>query len=320
MNGLPFFSSAGVTDEGGLDLRHFDFIPQYREASSILKVTFASAERHESGMVVKIQKAQFDSITLDCGETLSPVEVAYETYGELNNDRGNAILIEHAFSGDAHAAGISAEDGKPGWWDNMIGPGKGFDTDRYCVICSNVLGGCRGTTGPGSLSPATGKPYGAGFPFVTIADMARLQKMLVDHLGIKRLLSVAGGSMGGMQVLQWLSTTPIKLRRRSRSPQPCNTPPSKSRLTRWGRQAITADPDWKGGGYYPGPGPQRGLAVARMVGHITYMSDESMREKFGRRRRNTGGAEDELAGCSRWKAIFATTAVNSSAVSTLTRI
>ena len=247
-------------------------------------------------MVVKIQKAQFDSITLDCGETLSPVEVAYETYGELNNDRGNAILIEHAFSGDAHAAGISAEDGKPGWWDNMIGPGKGFDTDRYCVICSNVLGGCRGTTGPGSLSPATGKPYGAGFPFVTIADMARLQKMLVDHLGIKRLLSVAGGSMGGMQVLQWVVDYPDQVASAIPIATTLQHSAQQIAFNEVGRQAITADPDWKGGGYYPGPGPQRGLAVARMVGHITYMSDESMREKFGRRRRNTGGAEDELAG------------------------
>ena len=259
-------------------------------------MAFAYAERDEFRMVVKVQKVQFESITLDCGQTLSPVEVAYEIYGDLNNDRSNAILIGHAFSGDAHAAGISEEDGRTGWWDNMIGPGRGFDTDRYCVISSNVLGGCQGTTGPSSLNPATGKPYGSSFPFVTIADMARLQKMLVDHLGIERLLSVAGGSMGGMQVLQWVvdypelvaSTIPIATTLQHSAQQIA--------FNEVGRQAIMADPDWKGGDYYPGLGPQRGLAVARMIGHITYMSDESMHEKFGRRRRNIAGSEDESSG------------------------
>ncbi len=247
-------------------------------------------------MVIKVQKARFDSITLDCGKTLSPVEVAYEIYGELNSERSNAILIEHAFSGDAHAAGISEEDGKPGWWDNMIGPGKGFDTDRYCVISSNVLGGCRGTTGPSSPDPATGRPYGSSFPFVTIADMVRLQKMLVDHLGIKRLLSVVGGSMGGMQVLQWVVDYPEQVASTIPIATTLQHSAQQIAFNEVGRQAIMADPDWKGGDYYSGPGPQRGLAVARMVGHITYMSDESMHEKFGRRRRDTGTAVNEFTG------------------------
>src|SRR5437667_6627817 len=154
-------------------------------------------------MVVETQTVRFDSIALDNGATLAPVDVAYETYGDLNEAKSNAILILHAFSGDAHAAGVSHESGKPGWWDNMIGPGKAFDTGKYFVLCSNVLGGCRGTTGPSSIDPATGCPYALKFPVITIADMVRLQKMLVDHLGIKRLLSVSGGSMGGVQALEW---------------------------------------------------------------------------------------------------------------------
>ena len=244
-------------------------------------------------MAVSTQSVQFDSLPLDCGEILAPVDVAYETYGELNAARSNAILILHAFSGDAHAAGISAEGGQPGWWDNMIGPGKGFDTDQYFVICSNVLGGCRGTTGPASIDPATGKPYGSRFPFITIADMVRLQKRLVEHLGIDRLLAVAGGSMGGMQALQWVldypdsvaSALPIATTHRHSAQQIA--------FNEVGRQSIMADPDWNGGDYYGGKGPARGLSVARMVGHITYMSDESMRDKFGRKRRIANGSADE---------------------------
>ncbi|MBI1355851.1 MAG: homoserine O-acetyltransferase [Acidobacteria bacterium] len=247
-------------------------------------------------MIVQRQSVTFPSIELVSGETLSPVTVAYETYGELNQARSNAILIEHAFSGDAHAAGISDLDGKPGWWDNMIGPGKAFDTSRYFVVCSNVLGGCSGTTGPASIDPATGKPYGPRFPFVTVADMVKLQAMLMDHLGVEKLLSVAGGSMGGMQALQWAvsypercaSVVPIASTHRHSAQQIA--------FNEVGRQAIVADPDFQGGNYYEGPGPARGLAVARMVGHITYMSDDSMREKFGRRRRlsETPSGESEL--------------------------
>jgi homoserine O-acetyltransferase/O-succinyltransferase len=236
-------------------------------------------------MVVETQCARFESIALDSGATLSPVEVAYETYGALNAARSNAILITHAFTGDAHAAGISHEGGKPGWWDNMIGPGKAFDTDRYFVICSNVLGGCQGTTGPGTINSATGKPYAMAFPVITIRDMVRLQRMLIGHLGISKLLSVAGGSMGGMQALEWAvsypemvsSTIPIATTWRHSAQQIA--------FNEVGRQAIMADPDWAEGDYYDKKPPARGLSVARMVGHITYMSDESMREKFGRRLR-----------------------------------
>ena len=241
-------------------------------------------------MIVETQFARFEELTLDSGEVLSRVEVAYETYGSLDDENANAVLILHAFSGDAHAAGISADDGKPGWWDNMIGPGKAFDTNKYFIICSNVLGGCQGTTGPGSIDPRTGQPFGSRFPFVTVPDMVRLQKRLIEHLRIERLLSVAGGSMGVMQALQWIvdypdavaSAIPIAGARRHSAQQIA--------FNEVGRQAIMADPDWKSGNYYGGPPPARGLAVARMVGHITYMSDDSMREKFGRRRRTEGDA------------------------------
>ncbi len=159
-------------------------------------------------MIVEAHSARFDSIALDNGATLAPVEIAYETYGELNANKSNAILVLHAFSGDAHAAGISPESGKPGWWDNMIGPGKAFDTNKYFVICSNVLGGCRGSTGPSSINPATGCPYGMSFPVITIGDMVRLQKHADRSLGIERLLAVSGGSMGGMQALEWAVAYP----------------------------------------------------------------------------------------------------------------
>jgi homoserine O-acetyltransferase/O-succinyltransferase len=236
-------------------------------------------------MIVETHVVRFDSIALDSGATLTPVEVAYETYGVLNGVKSNAILVMHAFSGDAHAAGISPESGKPGWWDNMIGPGKAFDTEKYFIICSNVLGGCRGTTGPASINPATGCPYAMSFPVITIRDMVRLQKMLIERMGIPRLLSVAGGSMGGMQALEWavsypdavVSAIPIAATARHTAQQIA--------FNEVGRQAIIADLDWNEGNYYGKKPPARGLAVARMVGHITYMSDDSMREKFGRRLR-----------------------------------
>ncbi len=236
-------------------------------------------------MIVEANTVRFDSISLDSGATLAPVEVAYESYGKLNASRSNAILVLHAFSGDAHAAGISHETGKPGWWDNMIGPGKAFDTEKYFVICSNVLGGCRGTTGPGSTNPATGCPYGMSFPVITVGDMVRIQKMLIDHLEIPRLLSVSGGSMGGMQALEWAVAYPDRVV--SAIPIASTTRHSAQQIAfnEVGRQAIMADPDWADGNYYGKQPPGRGLAVARMVGHITYMSDDSMREKFGRRLR-----------------------------------
>ncbi|MGH9661052.1 MAG: homoserine O-acetyltransferase MetX [Bryobacteraceae bacterium] len=237
-------------------------------------------------MIVEASSVRFDSLSLDNGATLAPVEVAYESYGTLNDSKSNAILVLHAFSGDAHAAGIGGETGKPGWWDNMIGPGKAFDTDKYYVLCSNVLGGCRGTTGPGSIHPETGRPYAMTFPVITMGDMVRLQKMLVDHLGIRRLLAVAGGSMGGMQALEWAVSYPESVAAALPIATTARHSAQQIAFNEVGRQAILADPDWNAGDYYSGRPPARGLAVARMVGHITYMSDESMREKFGRRLRS----------------------------------
>jgi len=244
-------------------------------------------------MITEKQLVRFDSIGLDGGMTLSPVDVAYETYGELNAARSNAILILHAFSGDAHAAGADQETGNLGWWDNMIGPGKGFDTDKYFVICSNVLGGCRGTSGPSSVNPETGCPYAMSFPPVTIPDMVRLQKMLVDHLGIPRLLAVSGGSMGAMQSLEWAVAYPDSVASAIPIAGTARHSPQQIAFNEVGRQAIMADPDWNEGNYYGKRPPARGLAVARMVGHITYMSDESMREKFGRRLRDQNQFEVE---------------------------
>ncbi|HXP83501.1 MAG TPA: homoserine O-acetyltransferase [Bryobacteraceae bacterium] len=238
-------------------------------------------------MITEVATCTFDSLDLDCGVTLAPVEVAYETYGELNAERTNAILIVHAFSGDAHAAG------EGGWWSNMIGPGLAFDTDRYLVICANALGGCRGTTGPGSLNPATGQPWAMSFPVVTIADMVRLQKKLIDHLGIPRLLAVAGGSMGGMQALEWAVSYPEHVAAALPIATTARHSAQQIAFNEVGRQAIMADPDWNGGDYYGRKPPGRGLGVARMVGHITYMSDDSMREKFGRRLRRPDQFEVE---------------------------
>jgi homoserine O-acetyltransferase len=227
-------------------------------------------------------------LILESGEKLGPVTVAYETYGRLNDQRSNAILILHALSGDAHAAGFHKGDEKPGWWDDMIGPGKAFDTDKYFMICSNVLGGCRGTTGPSSVNPRTGKPYGLDFPIISISDMVNVQKHLIDHLEIDRLLSVAGGSMGGMQALEWLTAHPGRLNSGIVIATATKHSPQQIAFHEVGRQAIMADPLWKDGHYYGGHSPAKGLAVARMVGHITYMSDVSMAEKFGRRLSHNG--------------------------------
>jgi len=236
-------------------------------------------------MTVETKTAQFESISLESGASLSPVEVAYQTYGKLNAAKSNAILILHAFSGDAHAAGISAETGKPGWWDNMAGPGKAFDTEKYFIICSNVLGGCQGTTGPSSINPQNGCPYAMAFPVITMGDMVRVQTMLIDFLGIERLLAVAGGSMGGMQALEWAVSYPDRVAAAIPIATTARHTPQQIAFNEVGRQAIMADPDWNAGNYYSTRPPGRGLAIARMVGHITYMSDESMREKFGRRLR-----------------------------------
>ncbi|MCB0213803.1 MAG: homoserine O-acetyltransferase [Anaerolineae bacterium] len=222
---------------------------------------------------------------LDGGTILHPVKIAYETYGRLNADRSNAVLIVHALSGSAHAAGFHKNNlSKPGWWDNCIGPGKAFDTNRFFLICSNVLGGCYGSSGPSSINPATGKPYGLNFPVVTVGDMVRAQVKLIDHLGIDRLLCVAGGSMGGMQVLEWAAHHPERIKAAIPIATTSRHSPMLIALSEVGRQAIYADPHWNRGDYYDAETkPDAGLAVARMVGHITYLSDESMHQKFGRR-------------------------------------
>ena len=221
---------------------------------------------------------------LENGAKLGPITIAYETYGKMDRDRRNIILILHALSGDSHVAGYYAEDEtKPGWWDIMVGPGKGIDTNKYFVVCSNVIGGCMGSTGPASSNPKTRKPYGLDFPMVTIGDMVRAQKALMDHLGIKNILAVVGGSIGGMQVLEWCLRYPEMVV----SAIPLATTAKHSALAiafnEVARQAIMADPNWNNGNYYSGSRPNMGLAVARMIGHITYLSDESLRLKFGRK-------------------------------------
>ncbi|HIJ08392.1 TPA: homoserine O-acetyltransferase [Candidatus Bathyarchaeota archaeon] len=222
-------------------------------------------------------------LALESGEKLGPISLAYETYGELNAVKSNAILVLHALSGDAHAAGYHNGKSTVGWWDTMIGPGKALDTQKYFVICSNVIGGCQGSTGPSSVNTKTGKPYGTDFPLVTISDMVKAQRHLVDHLRIEKLLSVVGGSMGGMQVLQWMVTYPERIRSAIPIATALKHTPQQIAFNEVGRQAIMADPNWKQGNYYGSAVPAKGLAVARMIGHITYMSDVSMAEKFGRR-------------------------------------
>ncbi len=224
-----------------------------------------------------------EEIILEHGGTLCNVSVAYETYGCLNKEKSNAILVCHALSGDAHAGGWHKGKAKPGWWDIIIGPGKALDTDKYFVICSNILGGCKGTTGPSSMNPATGKPYGLDFPAITISDMVEVQKKLIDHLGIKKLFAVIGGSFGGMQVLQWAISYPDIIRFTVPIATSAYSSPQQIAFNEVGRKAITSDPDWNGGGYYGQVPPARGLSLARMIGHITYLSDESMHQKFGRR-------------------------------------
>ncbi len=220
--------------------------------------------------------------TLESGAVLPSVTVAYETYGVLNNDRSNVILICHALTGDAHAAGYHDGDEKPGWWEMVIGPGKALDTNRFFIICSNVLGGCKGTTGPSSCNPSTGKPWGATFPVVTIQDMVHVQKKLIDFLGITSLYAVIGGSMGGMQVLTWAVGYPDLVHRAVVIASTAYSTPQQIAFNEVGRSAIRSDPAWKNGAYYPEEGPASGLALARMIGHITYLSDESMHQKFGR--------------------------------------
>ena len=228
-------------------------------------------------------------ITLESGAKLGPVTIAYETYGTLSETKDNAILIAHAFSGDSHVAGHYASDkegDKPGWWDFLVGPGKGIDTSKYFVICPNILGSCMGSTGPSSINPETGKQYGLTFPMMTIGDMVATQKMLIDHLGIKRLRALVGGSVGGMQVQEWC----VKYPEMVQAAIPIATTMRHSALAiafnEIARQSIISDPNWNKGDYYSSQSPKMGLAVARMVGHVTYLSDEAMRRKFGRKLQN----------------------------------
>ncbi len=225
-----------------------------------------------------------DEMVLESGARVGPLTLAYETCGTLNEDKSNVILILHALSGDSHVAGYyTPDDEKPGWWDNMVGPGKGIDTDKYFIVCSNIIGSCMGSTGPCTINPKTVLPYGLDFPVVTIGDMVEAQKALMDHLGVKKLMTVVGGSIGGMQVLEWCVRYPEMVA--SAIPLASTTKHSALAIAfnEVARQAIMADPNWNGGEYYFGPKPDMGLAVARMIGHITYLSDESMRLKFGRR-------------------------------------
>ncbi|MEJ2134363.1 MAG: homoserine O-acetyltransferase [Desulfofustis sp.] len=230
-----------------------------------------------------------DQMILESGASLGPITIAYETWGKLSAKRDNAVLVAHAFSGDSHAAGFypdDPEDAKPGWWDSMIGPGKGLDTDKYFVICANILGGCMGTTGPSSINPETGAPFGLDFPMMTVGDIIESQKALLDHLGISSLHTVVGGSVGGMQVLEWCVRYPDLVR----SAIPIATTMRHSALAiafnEVARQAIMVDPKWNRGNYYDSEKPDLGLSVARMIGHVTYLSDEAMRRKFGRKLQN----------------------------------
>ena len=228
--------------------------------------------------------AQDEPVRLDCGINLGDINVAYQTYGELNADKTNAVLICHALTGDHFVADTHPVTGKPGWWSELVGPGKTVDTDRFFVICSNILGGCMGTTGPKDINPETGNPWGLDFPVITIADMVRVQARLIDHLDIERLFAVLGGSMGGMQVLEWAAKFPDRVFAAVPIATAARHSSQNIAFHEVGRQAIMADPDWCAGDYHShDKRPHRGLAVARMAAHITYLSQPALHRKFGRR-------------------------------------
>ena len=233
--------------------------------------------------ITKTQYINLDeTIQLDCGKTLNNITVAYETYGKLNENADNAILIMHALTGDAHAAGYHEGDKKPGWWDNMIGSGKAFDTDKYFVICSNMLGGCKGTTGPNSINPDTGKEWGLDFPVITMEDSVKVQKHLIDKLGIKKII-VAGGSMGGMQALEWSIAYPEYVKQAIIIASSPRLSAQNIAFNAVGRNAILSDENFNNGNYYKNKHPEKGLAIARMIGHITYLSEDAMHNKFARK-------------------------------------
>jgi homoserine O-acetyltransferase len=236
---------------------------------------------HPGGPVVRFPADR--PLALDCGATLAPFQVAYQTYGTLNAAKSNAILVCHALTGDQHVANVHPVTGKPGWWSTMVGPGRPIDTDRYFVIASNVLGGCMGTSGPASTAPATGEPFGLDFPVVTIGDMVRAQARLIDHLGIETLFCVAGGSMGGMQVLEWAAAHGPRVFAALPIATAAKHSAQNIAFDEVGRQAVMADPAWRKGRYLrEGVVPRQGLAVARMAAHITYLSEPALQRKFGR--------------------------------------
>tara|TARA_A100001037_G_scaffold300216_1_gene327300 strand:+ start:682 stop:1809 length:1128 start_codon:yes stop_codon:yes gene_type:complete len=235
--------------------------------------------------IVKPQKAIFDSpLQLDCGKELKKIELVYETYGSLNERKDNAVLICHALSGDHHAAGFnSPEDKKPGWWDVCIGPGKPFDTNKFFIVCPNNIGGCKGSSGPNTVNPETGQLYGPSFPIVTVEDWVNTQNLLGDSLGIKKWACIIGGSLGGMQALQWTISFPEKVQNIISVAAASKLSAQNIAFNEVARQSIINDPDFRDGYYYEhGVIPKIGLSIARMLGHITYLSDDSMRQKFGR--------------------------------------
>jgi homoserine O-acetyltransferase len=228
-------------------------------------------------------------LRLDSGGKIASLEIAYRTYGTLNAERSNAVLVCHALTLDQHLADRHPLTGKPGWWSRVVGPALPLDTERYFVICSNIVGGCQGTTGPSSIDPATGAPYGLSFPMVTMADMVRAQAMLIEALGIEKLFAVVGGSMGGMQVLQWAADYPERLFSAVCIAAAARHSAQNIAFHEVGRQAIMADPDWRGGDYARhGVRPEKGLAVARMAAHITYLSEAALQRKFGRELQRDG--------------------------------
>ncbi len=254
----------------------------------------ARSEPGEVGLVEVRDFVSAEPFTFDNGQTIPGFTLRYETYGRLNSARDNAIFVAHALSGDHHAAGIhSLADRKSGWWNNLIGPGKAVDTNRYFVVCSNCIGGCVGSTGPSSINPATGGPWGATFPQLTIRDMVRADQRLFEHLGITALQAAIGGSMGGMRVLQLGIEYPDFVRRLLPMATTARENAQAIAFNAVGREAIMQDPDWHRGAYAKGEGPRVGLAIARMMAHITYLSDASMEQKFGRRKR--GSATPEAA-------------------------
>ncbi|MDX1920387.1 MAG: homoserine O-acetyltransferase, partial [Candidatus Caenarcaniphilales bacterium] len=246
-------------------------------------------------MIVTTQFLQIPLLKLECGVNLPSVTIAYETYGSLNQDKSNVVLVCHALTGDAHAAGKhKVEDTKPGWWDKFIGPGKAIDTNKYFVISSNVIGGCSGSTGPKSIDPQTRKPYGLNFPFVTIKDMVKAQALLLDSLDIEKLYCCIGGSMGGMQALEWAFSYPERCKSYVVLAASAYQSPQNIALHEVGRRAIMNDPNWQKGNYYGDTPPNDGLSVARMIAHISYLSDASMHKKFGRRIRKKEELNFEL--------------------------